>query len=64
MRQSTTVKSKDITALYLRISREDSNQDESYSIVNQKKLLTDIAKKMTLTNIKCYIDSAVIIGLS
>jgi len=51
--------SKLITALYLRISREDNSQDESYSIVNQKKLLQDVAKKMNLTNIKFYIDDGV-----
>ena len=50
---------KKITALYPRISREDSSQDESYSIVNQKKLLTDVAKKMHLDNIKCYTDDGV-----
>ena len=58
-RQSANGSSKKITALYLRISREDSNTDESYSIVNQKKLLTDIAKKMKLANIKSYIDDGV-----
>ena len=48
-----------ITALYLRISREDSGRDESYSIVNQNKLLTYTAKQMNLTNIKTYIDDGV-----
>lgn len=48
-----------ITALYLRISREDSSRDESYSIVNQSKLLTYIAKQMNFTNIKTYIDDGV-----
>ena len=48
-----------ITALYLRISREDSSRDESYSIVNQNKLLTYMAKQMNLTNIKTYIDDGV-----
>jgi DNA invertase Pin-like site-specific DNA recombinase len=57
-RQSTKI-TKKITALYPRVSREDSGLDESYSIINQKKLLTDIAKKMNLTNIKCYIDDGV-----
>jgi len=54
-RQST----RKITALYLRISREDSSLDESYSIINQKKLLADFAKKMNLTNIKYYVDDGV-----
>jgi len=48
-----------ITALYLRISREDSSRDESYSIVNQNKLLTYMAKQMSLTNIKVYVDDGV-----
>ena len=60
MRQSkTTVNSKQITALYVRISREDSSRDESYSIVNQKKLLTSVAKKLKLSNVKCYIDDGI-----
>ena len=57
MRQS--INSKKVTALYLRISREDSSRDESCSIQNQKKLLTDVAKKMKLSNVKCYIDDGV-----
>jgi len=48
-----------ITALYLRISREDSSRDESYSIVNQNKLLTYMAKQMRLTNIRIYVDDGV-----
>jgi len=48
-----------ITALYLRISREDSSRDESYSIVNQNKLLSYMANQMNLTNIKTYIDDGV-----
>ena len=52
MKQSNSNKNRDKTiALYLRISREDSAKDESYSISNQKKLLTGIAKKMGFTNI-------------
>ena len=43
-KEFVTLRDKTI-ALYLRISREDSGKDESYSISNQKKLLTDIAKK-------------------
>ena len=59
MRQSSIVNSKKTTALYLRISREDNSLDESYSIVNQKSLLTDVANKMKLANIKCFIDDGV-----
>ena len=39
-------KNNDTIALYLRISREDNNSDESYSIVNQKKLLTEKAREL------------------
>ena len=46
-------------ALYLRISREDKDTDESNSIVNQKKLLTGIAKKMGFTNILYFIDDGI-----
>lgn len=60
MRQSTNVKNPDKTiALYLRISREDGGKDESYSISNQKKLLTDIAKKMGFSNTLYFIDDGV-----
>ena len=48
-----------ITALYLRISREDSSRDESYSITNQNKLLTYMAKQLNLTNLRTYIDDGV-----
>ena len=45
MRQSNNGTNRDKTiALYLRISREDAGKDESYSISNQKKLLTGIYK--------------------
>ena len=63
MRQPTNKKLsalyRKITALYLRISREDSSRDESYSIENQRKLLTYMAKQMGLTNVKIYIDDGV-----
>jgi len=52
-----TLRDKTI-ALYLRISREDGN-DESYSVSNQKKLLTDIAKRMGFTKILYFIDDGV-----
>ena len=46
-------------ALYLRISRDDKLSDESNSIVNQKKLLTGVAKKMGFTNLLCFIDDGI-----
>ena len=52
-----TLRDKTI-ALYLRISREDGN-DESYSVSNQKKLLTDYAKRLGFTKILYFIDDGV-----
>ena len=40
-----------ITALYERLSRDDELQGESNSIVNQKKILEEYAKKNHLDNI-------------
>ena len=46
MRQSNNRKSCDVTAfLYERLSRDDNLEGESYSIGNQKKLLTKVAKE-------------------
>ena len=46
MRQSNNKKSRDVTAfLYERLSRDDNLEGESYSIGNQKKLLTKVAKE-------------------
>ena len=46
MKQSNNKKSRDVTAfLYERLSRDDNLEGESYSIGNQKKLLTKVAKK-------------------
>ena len=45
MKQSSNKKSREATAfLYERLSRDDNLEGESYSIVNQKKLLTKVAK--------------------
>ena len=44
MRQSNNRKSRDVTAfLYERLSRDDNLEGESYSIGNQKKLLTKVS---------------------
>lgn len=48
-----------ITALYLRLSRDDDQQGESNSIVNQRALLTDYAKKHKFRNVKTFIDDGV-----
>lgn len=45
MKQSSNKKSREATAfLYERLSRDDNLEGESYSIGNQKKLLTKVAK--------------------
>ena len=44
-----------ITALYERLSRDDELQGESNSIVNQKKILEEYAKKNHLENIRCFL---------
>ena len=61
--QSTAEK---ITALYLRLSREDTEQSASYtgagesnSISNQKAMLTDYAKKNNFKNVQIFIDDGV-----
>ncbi|MDR1631148.1 MAG: recombinase family protein [Oscillospiraceae bacterium] len=63
MKQSnkqTAISQRDKTiALYLRISRDDKDADESNSITNQKKLLTGIAKKMGFINILYFIDDGI-----
>jgi len=62
LKQSNNQTNRDKTiALYLRISREDTdkNGDESNSIVNQKKLLTGIAKKMGFNNLLYFIDDGI-----
>ncbi len=45
-----------ITAIYCRLSRDDCTDSESNSIGNQKKLLSQKAKELKLTNTKFYVD--------
>lgn len=45
-----------ITVLYCRLSRDDGTESESNSIGNQKKLLSQKAKEMGLTDTKYYVD--------
>jgi predicted site-specific integrase-resolvase len=60
MKQSYSIKDRDKTiALYPRISREDTGKDESYSIANQKKLLTAAAKKLGFTNLLFFVDDGI-----
>lgn len=48
-----------ITALYLRLSRENEKEGESNSISNQRKLLTSFANKNGFRNIKVFIDDGI-----
>lgn len=60
MRKSNNKKTRDVTAfIYLRLSRDDNLEGESYSIGNQKKLLTKTAKDLGYTNIVTFIDDGV-----
>ncbi len=60
MKQSNNKKSRDVTAfLYERLSRDDNLEGESYSIGNQKKLLTKVAKEKGYTNIVHFLDDGI-----
>ena len=61
MKQSNNnKKSRDVTAfLYERLSRDDNMDGESYSIGNQKKLLTKIAKEKGYTNLVHFFDDGI-----
>ena len=55
--------SEKIIVLYERLSREDENLGESYSISNQKKLLEDYCREKGWTRFRHFTDAPVIIGL-
>ena len=60
MRQSNNRKSRAVTAfLYERLSRDDNLEGESYSIGNQKKLLTKVAKEKGYTNLVHFLDDGI-----
>ena len=60
MRQSNNKKSRDVTAfLYERLYRDDNLEGESYSIGNQKKLLTKVAKEKGYTNLVHFLDDGI-----
>lgn len=60
MKKSNNKKTRDVTAfIYPRLSRDDNLEGESYSIGNQKKLLTKMAKDMGYTNIVTFVDDGV-----
>jgi len=60
MKQSKSRKSRETTAfLYERLSRDDNLDGDSYSIQNQKKLLTKVAKEKGYTNLVHFYDDGI-----
>ena len=60
MKQSKSRKSRENTAfLYERLSRDDNLDGDSYSIQNQKKLLTKVAKEKGYTNLVHFYDDGI-----
>jgi Site-specific recombinases, DNA invertase Pin homologs len=53
--EATTMKEK-ITALYVRLSRDDEQQGESNSILNQKSILAKYAEANHFSNTKFFVD--------
>ena len=63
MEENIMKQSDKITALYCRLSRDDDQQGDSNSIVNQRAFLTKFAKEKGFRNLEYFVDEAVIIGL-
>lgn len=59
MSQPNILKEEQITALYLRLSRDDEQEGESNSISNQKIFLLDYAKRNKFRNVKIFVDDGV-----
>ena len=59
MRQSKNKKREVTAAIYVRLSRDDNLEGESYSIGNQKKLLTKIAREKGYTNLRTFCDDGI-----
>ena len=45
-----------ITALYCRLSQDDGREGESNSIVNQKALLKDYARRHSFKHLQFFVD--------
>ena len=56
MQPKKKIESMGITALYCRLSRDDGVDGDSNSVSNQKKLLSQKAKEMGLSNPRYYVD--------
>lgn len=59
MRQSKNKSRETSAALYVRLSRDDNLEGESYSVSNQKKLLTGIAKEYGYENLLIFCDDGI-----
>jgi len=62
MQKNTTCSSfedKSITALYLRLSRDDEQNSESNSIANQRAYLKDYANRNHFRNVEIFVDDGV-----
>ena len=59
MRQSSNKRKETTAALYVRLSRDDNLEGDSYSITNQKKLLTKVAKEKGYKNLLVYCDDGI-----
>jgi len=60
LKQSNKKKDREVTAfLYVRLSRDDNFEGDSYSIQNQKKLLSKAAKEKGYTNLVTFCDDGV-----
>ena len=49
-------KAEKITALYCRLSQDDGREGESNSIVNQRALLSEYARKNHFKNLRFFIE--------
>ena len=60
MSRSGSKKNRESTAfLYERLSRDDNLEGDSYSVANQKKLLTKVAKELGYTNLIHFFDDGI-----
>ena len=61
--QDMNRQSDKITAIYCRLSRDDEQEGESNSIVNQRAILKKYAQDQKFRNIEFFVDATDIIGL-
>ena len=60
MSRSGSKKNRESTAfLYERLSRDDNLEGDSYSVANQKKLLTKVAKELGYTILVHFFDDGI-----